>query len=102
MQLSGEYSGATQSNETCINWVHLYGFIAGLLLPASAQVPQMPQHVRTRIESILGAKGTYVPDEGAFRLRLPRTDIFPRMRGQRGYSVFPPQSWAAFGPAVHE
>ena len=50
----------------------------------------MPQAVRTRIESIIGAKGTYVPDEGAFKLRFPRTDIFPGMRGQRGYSAFPP------------
>jgi len=76
------------------------GFIAGLLLPANAQVPEMPQAVRTKIESILGAKGTYVPDEGAFKLRFPRRDILRRMRRQHGYAAFPPESWAAFGPAV--
>lgn len=77
-------------------------FLAGLLLPAKAQVPEMPQAARTKIESILGTKGTYVPDEGAFKLRFPRRDILPRMRRQRGYSAFPAESWAAFGPAVHQ
>jgi hypothetical protein len=75
--------------------------IACLPLTADAQVPTIPQHVRTAIESTLGAKGTYVPSEGAFKVRILQRDILARIAAQHGHADFLPESWAAFGPAVH-
>lgn len=64
--------------------------VAGLTFPAGAQVPNLPQHVRTRIESKLRAQGIYVPSEGVFKVRIPRTDILARMAGQQVHPGFLP------------
>lgn len=75
--------------------------IGSLSLTASAQIPNIPQNVRKSIELTLGAKGIYIPSEGAFKVRMVRKDI-QQTAVQHGFPGMLPESWAAFGPAFHQ
>lgn len=35
---------------------------------------EVPQQARTAIDRIVGGKGTYIPDEGIYRIDLPREE----------------------------
>jgi hypothetical protein len=75
--------------------------IACLSLTADAQIPNIPQNVRKAIELTLGAKGIYIPSEGAFKVRMVRKDI-QQTAVEDGFPGILPESWAAFGPAFHQ
>ena len=75
--------------------------IACLSLTADAQIPNIPQNVGEAIELTFGAKGIYLPSEGAFKVRMVRKDI-QQTAVEDGFPGILPESWAAFGPAFHQ
>lgn len=76
--------------------------IACLSLTADAQIPNIPRDVQKGIELTLGAKGIYIPSEGAFKVHIARKDIQFQTAVQDGYPGVLSESWGAFGPAFHQ
>lgn len=76
--------------------------IGCLSLTADAQIPNIPRDVQKAIELKLGAKGIYIPSEGAFKVYMVRKDIQFQTAVQHGYPGVLSESWAAFGPAFHQ
>lgn len=68
---------------------------------ADAQIPPIPRNVQKMIELTLGVKGTYIPSEGAFKVRIARRQI-SNIVVQHGYPGLLSESWVAFGPAFHQ
>lgn len=78
-------------------------FLLGLLLisctqAVQAQIPQSEQH---GIDRIIGAKGTYIPQEGVYRIILPREAATLVLDYQTLPATMGLNSWAAFSSARH-
>src|SRR5258708_5379434 len=71
------------------------------ILGASPSVAEVPEHVRAAIDRIIDSKGTYIADEGVYKV------IFPREAATivQDYQTLPfnlgLNSWVAFMPAIH-
>lgn len=66
-----------------------------------AAIPPIPQQVREGLDRTLGAKGTYVSEESAYRYVWPRSDIPLTVAARRVSRAQMPESWVTFSPAVH-
>lgn len=68
---------------------------------ASALHAQVPETHRHEIDRIIGAKGVFVPEEGVYKVVLPREAATIVL----DYQTLPPtmglNTWAAFSPAIH-
>ena len=71
-------------------------FVAGL--PITAEVP--PQE-RSAIDRIIGAKGSYAPDDAAYKLVLPREAATIVQDYQTLSPNFGLNSWVTFSSAIH-
>ena len=68
---------------------------------ASVATAEVSEHARTSIDSIIGHKGAYIPEEGVYKIILPREETtivqdFRRLSPNLGFN-----SWAAFTSGVH-
>ena len=63
-----------------------------------AQVPETDQQ---QIDQIVGAKGTYIADEGVYKIVLPREAATVVLDYQTLPSTLGLNTWAAFSPASH-
>src|SRR5205823_4718293 len=72
------------------------------VVPLAAAQREVPPQERDSIDRIIGGKGTFVPDEGAYKVILPREAATI----VQDYQTLSPNlglnSWAAFSPAIHE
>src|SRR5690242_681761 len=71
-----------------------------LTLPSvsHAQVPEAERH---EIDQITGAKGTYIPEEGVYKIVLPRESATVVQDYQTLPFTLGLNTWAAFSPAKH-
>ena len=67
-------------------------------LPSAVQA-QVPETDRHQIDQITGVKGTYISEEGVYKVVLPKAAATLVL----DYQILPPtlrlNTWAAFGPA---
>jgi hypothetical protein len=71
-----------------------------LSLP-SASPAQVPKTDRNEIDHIVGAKGTYMEEEGVYKLVFPREAATVVLDYQTLPSTLGLNTWAAFSPAKH-
>ena len=64
-----------------------------------AQIPPIPEEVRTGLDRTLGVRGTYVSEESAYKFSFPRADVSVRVGAQRLSPAQAPSSWATFSPS---
>ena len=62
---------------------------------------EVPQQERDRIDSVTGGKGTYVDDDGVYKVMFPREDPTFVRDGQTLSPNLDLNSWVAFKSAVH-
>src|SRR5262245_3403113 len=66
----------------------------------TAQMPPISEEMRAGLDRAVGAKGTSVSEESAYKFSFPRTDILVRVGTQRLTSTQAPKSWATFSPSM--
>src|SRR5690242_3718492 len=71
----------------------------GLL--ASAAAAEVSQQARSSIDRVIGHKGTYVPEEGVYKITLPREEATIVQDYQRLSPNLGLNSWVAFTSGVH-
>lgn len=71
----------------------------GLL--ASAAAAEISEQARSSIDRVIGHKGTYVPEEGVYKITLPREEAAIVQDYQRLSPNLGLNSWAAFASGVH-
>jgi hypothetical protein len=76
-------------------------FLAFLILSAET-FATVPAQVQVSIDSVIGGRGTYVPDEGVYKVVLPREAATIVQDYQRLSPNLGLNSWAAFASAVHQ
>jgi hypothetical protein len=74
--------------------------IAIAAIGSLAAIPPIPQQVREGLDRTLGAKGTYVSEESAYRYVWPRSDIPLTVAARHVSPPQIPESWVTFSPAV--
>jgi hypothetical protein len=67
---------------------------------STAEMPPLSEQARAGLDRVLGAKGTYVSEESAYKFSFPRTDIAVRVGTQRLAPTQAPKSWATFAPSM--
>ena len=79
----------------------LYARPIGILLLTIPVIAAIPEQTRTAIDHLMGRKGFYVPDEGVYKIIIPREDATV----VQDFQTFSPNlglnSWVAFAPGVH-
>jgi hypothetical protein len=79
--------------------VALILFALALPSVSHAQVPEADQH---EIDKVVGTKGTYIAEEGVYKIVLPRESAMV----VQDYQILPftmgLNTWAAFSPAKHD
>src|SRR5437899_151548 len=70
--------------------------IAAVTSAAGAPVARPPQLDTVRIEELTGAKGKLDPNEGVFKVSVPRGDLDVRVAGVRMTPPMGLTSWASF------
>jgi len=71
------------------------------LLAVGLAKPEIPQQERDRIDSITGGKGTYIDDDGVYKVIFPREAATFVRDGQTLSPNLGLNSWVAFKSAVH-
>ena len=71
-----------------------------LALPSLSRA-QVPEADRYEIDQIIGAKGTYVAEEGVYKILLPTESATVVQDYQTVPFTMGLNSWAAFSPAKH-
>lgn len=71
----------------------------GLL--ASAAAAEVSEQARNSIDRVIGHKGTYVPEEGVYKITLPREEAAIVQDYQKLSPNLGLNSWAAFASGVH-
>jgi Domain of Unknown Function (DUF1259) len=66
---------------------------------STAQMPPISEQARAGLDRTLGAKGTYVSEESAYKFLFPRSDLSLQVGSQRLLPAQSPASWATFGPS---
>ena len=66
---------------------------------STAQMPPISEQARAGLDRTLGAEGTYVSEESAYKFSFPRTDVSLRVGTQRLSPAQAPSSWATFSPS---
>lgn len=82
---------------TCFSLV-LVPFALSFLPASHAQVPKTG---RNEIDQVVGVKGTYIAEEGIYKIVLPREAATLVLDYQALPSTLGLNAWAAFGPARH-
>lgn len=59
------------------------------------------EQIRASIDRVIGHKGTYIPEEGVYRITLPREEAAIVQDYQRLSPNLGLNSWAAFASGVH-
>jgi hypothetical protein len=73
-------------------------FAVGLFASAAAEVSEQ---ARTSIDRVIGHKGSYIPEEGVYKIVLPREEATIVQDYQRLSPNLALNSWAAFTSGVH-
>lgn len=72
-----------------------------IVLLANTETAEISQQTRTSIDHVIGRKGSYVPEEGVYKIILPREDATV----VQDYQTLSPNlglnSWVAFASGVH-
>src|SRR5215467_938432 len=63
---------------------------------------QVPEQVRASIDRILGVQGAYIPDDGVYKVVLPRSEATLVYDYQTLSPNLGLNSWAAFKSGIHE
>ena len=71
----------------------------GLL--ASAAAAEVSEQARSSIDRVIGHKGTYIPEEGVYKITLPREEAAIVQDYQRLSPNLGLNSWAAFASGIH-
>lgn len=71
----------------------------GLL--ASAAAAEVSEQARSSIDRVIGHKGTYVPEEGVYKITLPREETTIVQDYQRLSPNVGLNSWVAFSSGIH-
>src|SRR5206468_1608201 len=66
---------------------------------STAQMPPISEQAQAGLDRTLGAEGTYVSEESAYKFSFPRTDVSLRVGTQRLSPAQAPSSWATFSPS---
>ena len=74
--------------------------VIGAAVCSMAQIPPIPDQARAGLDRALGAKGTYISEESAYKFSFPRSDIRLRVGAQRLTTAQAPKSWATFSPST--
>jgi hypothetical protein len=64
-------------------------------------VAQVPEHIRASIDGVTGARGAYSPDDGVYKVVLPREEaaiVYDYQKLSPGLGL---NSWVAFKPGTH-
>jgi hypothetical protein len=69
---------------------------------STAAMPPISLQARAALDRALGAKGTYVDEESAYKFAFPRTDISVQVGRQRLSPAQAPRSWATFSPSMRQ
>jgi uncharacterized protein DUF1259 len=77
----------------------IFCVVAGEMTTAG-DMPPISDQARAGLDRALGAKGTYVSDESAYKFSFPRNDLVVRIGSQRLSAVQAPASWLTFSPAM--
>jgi uncharacterized protein DUF1259 len=78
------------------------GAIVVAICSTAADMPPISVQARTAIDRTIGAKGTYVDEESAYKFAFPRTDLTIQVGKQRLSPIQAPWSWATFAPAKQQ
>jgi len=73
---------------------------SAIIFPTAARA-EVPQQVRTSIERIIGAKGSYIANEGVYKVILPREEATIVTDDQTLFPNLSLNSWVALTSAVH-
>ena len=73
-----------------------------IVLSSTALTGQVPQDVRASIDHIIGSRGAYVPDDGVYKVVLPREEATIVWDYQTLSPNLGLNSWAAFKPGIHD
>jgi hypothetical protein len=68
---------------------------------ATVAAADIPQPARSSIDRVIGHKGTYIPQEGVYKIILPREEAIIVQDYQRLSPNLGLNSWAAFTSGVH-
>src|SRR5215469_4212496 len=67
----------------------------------SSSIAEVPEQTRSALDRIIGGKGTYIADEGVYKVVLPRTAATVVLDYQSLSPNIGLNSWVAFTSAVH-
>src|SRR5215469_12457622 len=73
-----------------------------ILLSSTALTGQVPQDERASIDRIIGSRGAYIPDDGVYKVILPREEATIVWDYQTLSPNLSLNSWAAFKPGIHD
>jgi hypothetical protein len=68
---------------------------------ATTTQAEVSEKVRTSIDQLTGAKGTYTAEEDVYRVAFPRTDLKVTIENRPASPFLGFSSWAAFTPSSH-
>lgn len=82
---------------------HRLTFASALLLPLCAAIAlaAVPQESRALMDRVVASKGTYVPEEGVYKIIVPREEATIILDYERLSPHLGLNSWAAFASAIH-
>jgi Domain of Unknown Function (DUF1259) len=72
------------------------------IIGVSSSVAEVPEEARVAIDRIIDSKGTYIADEGVYKVVLPREAATIVLDYQTLSPNIGLNSWAAFTPAFHD
>ena len=73
-----------------------------IVLSSTALTGQVPRDVRASIDRIIGSRGAYIPDDGVYKVVLPREEATIVWDYQTLSPNLGLNSWVAFKPATHD
>jgi len=81
--------------------VNLYTFLL-IVLSSTALTGQVPEDVRLSIDRIIGSQGAYIPDDGVYKVVLPRAEATIVWDYQTLSPNLGLNSWVAFKSGIHD
>jgi hypothetical protein len=77
-----------------------FAVIAAAITAGTAQA-EINEKVRSSIDQLTGAKGTYTAEEDVYRVAFPRSDLKVTIENRAAHPFLGFSSWAAFTPSSH-
>jgi hypothetical protein len=68
---------------------------------ASVAAADVSEQARNSVDRVIGHKGTYIPEEGIYKIILPREEATTVQDYQRLSPNLGLNSWAAFASGIH-